>query len=456
MPTFRRRHDRTHRVFYGWYVVAASFAILFLTGSGSSMIGVMIKPMGADFGWSRTSISSAIFVNMAVYAVSIIVTGRLYDRFGPKWVIACSTVLFAAGFALMATMDSLWQFLLYYGVIAAAGLGGTTVPLFGSLMGRWFDRWKGLAASLALAGNCLGQFLLIPVFSDLIDGSGWRVTSLWIAGLCGVVGLVLTFTVIRGDPGQLGLKPFGADGSERRAEEPARMAASAVEPRRAEAAAGVSIESGAASAAPAAAAGPRDLTLLEAMRTRALWLYAFVMFVCGSGDYFVSTHLVPMVTDYGISTSVAASMFAWLSLISLAGILVAGPASDAIGYKIPIAVTFALRVVVFAILLKYQGIVPFWVFSVSFGFTLLVTAPLTPMLVRTLYGVTHIGFISGFITTVHMVGGGLWAYLAGIIFDNTGDYRLAFWISLGFAAAATVAMLLIREERHLPRGGPAA
>ena len=445
MPKFRRHHNRTHRVFYGWYVVAASFAILFLTGSASTIIGVMIKPIGDDFGWSRTSISSAIFVNMAVYALSLIITGRLYDRFGPKWVIAGSTVLFAAGFALMATMDSLWQFLLYYGVIAAAGFGGTTVPIFGSLMGRWFDKWKGLAASLALAGNCLGQFLLIPVFSDLIDGSGWRITSLWIAGLCGAVGLVLTLTVIRGDPGQLGLKAYGADSGKQSAMKKLGRAAAVVEEPRGAAAPAL---------APAAvAARPRDLTLLEAMRTPALWLYTFVMFVCGRGDNFVPTHLVPMVTDYGVSTSVASNMLAWLGLISLAGILVAGPVSDAIGYKIPIAITFAMRVVVFAILLKYQGIVPFWVFSVSFGFTVLVTAPLTPMLVRTLYGVTHIGFISGFIVTVHMIGGGLWAYLAGIIFDNTGDYRLAFWISLGFAAAAAVAMLLIREKRHLPKEG---
>jgi len=147
--------ERTPRVFYGWYVLAASFAILFLNGGGRLIIGVMVKPMAEDFGWSRGAISAAVFLNMAVYAVATIVTGRLYDRFGPKWVVAGSTLLFSVGYALMATMDSLWQFLLYYGVVSAAGLGGVTVPLFGPLIGNWFEKRRGLAISLAFAGGCL-------------------------------------------------------------------------------------------------------------------------------------------------------------------------------------------------------------------------------------------------------------------------------------------------------------
>jgi len=79
---------RTPRLFYGWYVLAASFVILFLNAGARFIIGVMVKPVGAEFGWSRGEISSAVFLNMAVYAVAVIIAGRLYDRYGPKWVIA--------------------------------------------------------------------------------------------------------------------------------------------------------------------------------------------------------------------------------------------------------------------------------------------------------------------------------------------------------------------------------
>ena len=204
------------------------------------------------------------------------------------------------------------------------------------------------------------------------------------------------------------------------------------------------------SATPVVVAGRRDLTLSEAMRTRSLWLFTIAMFVCGGGDYFVTTHLVPMVTDYGLSTATGAGMLAWLGLVSLGGVLLSGPASDAIGNKIPIAITFGLRIVLFVMLLQFKGAVPFWVFSLGMGFTLLVTAVLTPTLVSALYGVTHIGFISGFITTVHMVGGGAWSYLGGLVFDSSGDYDLALMISAVAAAVALGCTLFIRERRHLP------
>ncbi len=294
--------DRTPRLFYGWYVLAAAFVIMFLNAGARYVIGVMVKPIGVEFGWGRGAITSAVFLNMAVYAVGVIVTGRLYDRYGPKWVIAGSTVLFAAGYALMATMNSLWEFLLYFGVLNAAGMGGVSIPLFGSVIGKWFEKWTALAVSLAMAGNCFGQFFLVPAFSDMVDLSGWRSTSLWIAVLTLTVGLVLAFGVIRGDPPKFGLRPYGSGDHEQTTD------------------AEVVLDQ-----APRVSAGPRDLTLGEAIRTRSLWLYSLAMFICGGADNLVTVHLVPMVTDYGLTTSTAANMLAWLGLLSLAGILLAGP-----------------------------------------------------------------------------------------------------------------------------------
>jgi MFS family permease len=412
------------RVSYGWYVLAASFAILFLNTGGRYVVGVLVKPVAAEFGWSRGAISLAILVNMVVDAAAILVTGRLYDRYGAKWVVAVSTVLFSAGYALMATMHSQWEFLLYYGVLNAAGLGGTAVPMFGSIIGHWFKRRRGLAVSLAFAGSCLGQFFLLPVFSNMINDSGWRSTLLWIAGLAFVLNLGLTFGVLRRDPDPLEKQDPGHVGVRE-----------ALAPN-----AGRSL--------PPAETPDRDLTLLEAMRSRSLWMFTIAMFVCGSADMLVTTHLVPMVTDYGLSDGTAASMLAWLGLLSLAGILLAGPAADAIGNKLPIIITFGLRVVLCVMLIAFKGVVPFWIFSLGFGLTLLVTAPLVPTLVSSLYGVTHIGFISAFISTVHMLGGGVWVYLGGVIFDRTGSYDFALLLSAVTAGVALVFTLLIREVRH--------
>jgi len=140
-------------IFYGWYILASSFAILFFNSGACYSFGVAFKPMIAEFDWSRGSISFAFFLNMTLLAISFIAVGRFYDRYGPKWVIIISTVFVSAGYALISLINSLWEFYIFYGVFAAIGLGGTSIPILAALISKWFKKWRGLAISLALSGN---------------------------------------------------------------------------------------------------------------------------------------------------------------------------------------------------------------------------------------------------------------------------------------------------------------
>jgi MFS family permease len=407
------------RLFYGWYVLAASFLILFLSSGARFTVGIAFKPLIAEFGWSRRDVSLAVFLNMSFYSLSVIATGKLYDRFGPKWVIILSTILVSSGYMLITLTQTLWHFLVLYGVVAAMGLGGTTVPIFAALMSKWFEKRRGLTISLALSGNCLGQFALVPLFTILITDYGWRASHLWIGFMMLVLNLGLTFLVIRGDPEDLGVVPYGKK----------------------EATAGLFFP-GDTEESPRV----RDMGLREAMRTSSFWLFVLFMFVCGSGDFLITTHWIPMVTDSGILAPTASNMLAWFGLLSLAGILVAGPASDLIGDKIPIALTFLLRVFAFLLVIAYQNMISFYVFALVFGFTFLVTAPLTPTLVGRLYGFSHVGVLSGFITTIHHLGGGVAAWGGGILFDLTGSYQTVLVISSVMAAIAMGSAMLIPQR----------
>jgi len=161
--------------------------------------------------------------------------------------------------------------------------------------------------------------------------------------------------------------------------------------------------------------------------------------------------LIPFVTDQGISSTTASNMLAWFGLISLAGILIAGPVSDLIGNKTPIALTFLLRFMSFILILYDQSLASYYIFALTFGFTFLITAPLSTTLVGRIYGFSHIGLISGFINTVHFFGGGLWTYLGGLIFDQTGSYRLAFIVSAIMTLLAFLSTLLIAERKAIRR-----
>jgi MFS family permease len=420
MPS-KETHPRFH-LFYGWYIVASSFAILFFIAGARYSFGVMFKPMIAEFGWNRGSISLAFFINTTLWALSLIIVGRFYDRFGPKWVIIISTIFLSTGYTLMSVIHHLWQFYLFYGILAAIGMSGPSILLIAAIISKWFEKWRGLTISLALSGNCLGQFALVPLFTLFALRFGWRTSYLFIGLVILVVNILLALLVIKGDPENLGRRPFGYQEIGKtevkmRQEPPINHR--------------------------------EDLSLREAMHTPSFWFFLIAMFICGSGDFLVTVHLIPFVTDQGISPSTAGNMLAWFGLMSLAGILIAGTASDLIGNKIPIALMFLLRFALFLLILKYKNLTSFYIFALAFGFTYLITGPLITTLLGRLYGFSHIGLISGFVTTIHHFGGGFWAYMGGLIFDQTGGYQFIFILSAILALIAFFCCILISERRHV-------
>lgn len=420
-PVTLQKAPKRFRAHYGYYIVASSFVILFFNAGARFSIGVVFKPVIAEFGWNRSAISAAFFLNMAIFALSLILVGRLYDRYGPKWVIIISAFFLSGGYILLSLVESFWEFLICYGIISAIGLGGTSATLFSALTSKWFVKKRGLAVSLALSGNCVGQFALIPVFSLFILHYSWRVLYFYLSLIMLVVNIIVALLVIRGDPETIGIKPFGyEDGDHVREKNGPSFLDSSFQ----------------------------DLGLKKAMGTSSFWLFLFTMFVCGSGDFLVTTHLVAFATDYNIPAITAGNMLGWFGLMGLGGLLIAGPVSDVVGSKIPIALTFAIRFFLFLLILRYQNPFSFYFFALAFGFTDLITAPLTPVLVGRLYGFSHIGVLTGFIITIHHLAGGFWAYLGGLLFDMTGSYELIFILSVIMAFLAIFSSLLIRERSH--------
>lgn len=406
---------------WGWYVMLSSFIILFFNSGSRYSFGVMFKPMIEEFGWSRGPISFAFFINMIVYAFLLTVVGRFYDRFGPRWVLIIATIFLFIGFSLIAFIKSLWEFYLYYGIFVAIGFAGTSLLLFAALISKWFSKWRGFVISLSLSGSCLGQFALLPVFTFITQRYGWRISYLISGILMIVVNIPLIIFIIKKGPDDIGLTPYGFQRNDGINEKKERYLLAKNHP---------------------------DMSLNEAMHTRSFWFFVFVMFVCGSGDFWMITHLIPFATDKGISPYTAGNIMAWFGLFGLLGVLTAGPASDLIGNKIPLTLTFFIRFISFIIILYCQNTVSFYIFGLSFGFTFLITAPITATLLGKLYGFSHIGFISGFVTTFHHLGGGFWAYMGGWLFDKTGDYEVSLYLSALMALLAFILSFLIKEKRH--------
>jgi hypothetical protein len=82
-----------------------------------------------------------------------------------------------------------------------------------------------------------------------------------------------------------------------------------------------------------------------------------------------------------------------------------------------------------------------------FGITFLVTAPLTVLFVRDSFGMAHLGAISGIITMVHQIFGGIGAYAGAAIFDATGRYDIAFVVVMIATVVALVLTLCLDRSR---------
>lgn len=158
---------------------AAAFAAMVGLTWGPSTIaimglGVFIRPLQSEFGWSRAQVALvATVINLTVMVMSP-VQGWLVDRFGSRRIVLPSLFAFAAGLmALYGLPRSLPVFYGAWSVVVIAGVGLLPGGYL-RVVGTWFDRRLGLAMGLANAGIGLGNILVPLIAAAVIAAYGWR------------------------------------------------------------------------------------------------------------------------------------------------------------------------------------------------------------------------------------------------------------------------------------------
>jgi MFS family permease len=348
---------------------------------------------------------------MLVSAVAMPLVGRLVDRFSLRWIIGTGVVLSAVGIGLMGRVAAPWQMFLVYGLVYALGNAGTSNPVVGVMISRWFVRRRGLATSAAVAGSAAGQLVIIALLASYVATLGWR-TSYQVLGIVNLVVLApLVLATVRSRPP---------------AETPADL------DRKPEAETTVAAGQG----------GP----LKSIFASRQLWLLVAIYAICGFQDFFVVTHVVAFALDQDLGPVLAGNLLALMGLVGLAGVLSAGLLADAFGASRPTLVCFLLRIGIFALVLFYQDTPAIIAFALLYGFTFLITAPLTIVFAGKIFGPGNLGTASGFISMVHQIAGGLGAITGAIVFDIRGSYGAAFLLMLVLAIVATFLTILVKER----------
>jgi predicted MFS family arabinose efflux permease len=377
--------------------LAAGFLLLLVGGGARFAIGLTFKPMVDEFSWARGELGLAVGAYMLVSALATFITGRLADRFSPRLLLIAGTIIGGAGIGAMSLVSQPWHALLLYGVVFAIGNGAASLVIVGVIVMRLYPGRAGLANAVAISGMSVGQLVMIAVLANVLVEIGWRSVFIWI----GVAHLAL-LPLLVALPGQGGAQSAsGASGA--------------------------------------------SLSLREATRKRQFWLLLAIYAICGMDDFFVTTHVAAFAQDRGVGVLAAGNLLALMGLTGLAGVILSGLVSDRRGPVRPTAAAFAARVVVFGWIALDQSPLSVAVFALAFGATFLVTAPLTAVFVRESFGTRNLGALTGLITMVHQIFGGLGAYAGAAIFDATGGYDAAFVVMLASAVVALALTLMLRR-----------
>ena len=176
------------RLFRGWIVVGAAFLAMLVAFGAMYALAVFFRELEREFAASRADVSLVFALGGFLYFTVGALTGSLADRLGPRAIVSAGAVFMAAGLFLASRADSLLGVYVTYGLGVGLGVGFIYVPAVGTVQ-RWFDRRRGFASGLAVAGIGVGTLVVPPLAAWLIEQGGWRNAYAILAG--GTLGLGL-------------------------------------------------------------------------------------------------------------------------------------------------------------------------------------------------------------------------------------------------------------------------
>lgn len=401
-----RRAARTVLI-AGSLVLAISFGV-------RHSFGLFLDPVSSAQGWGRDTFGLAIAVQNLVWGAGQPLAGWLADRWGAARVVAGGALLYAAGLALMAQPLGGPPFLIAAGLLVGLGLSGTTFPVvFGAIARTLPAEQRNLAFGIAMAVGSFGQFVMLPLAMELIEGTGWAAALLVLSGLAAVM-LPLAL-LLAGRPGRSWAGPV---------------------------------------AAPVPTPGDTltaTMALRGALASRDFLLLAFGFFVCGFQLVFIGTYLPAFLADRGLPVALATTVLALVGLVNIAGTLAAGWLGNRWRKPALLAWVYLGRsaaIALFVMMPVSTGSA--WLFGVLMGLFWLSTVPLTNGTVVGMVGVRNFSMIGGLVFFAHQLGGFLGGVMGAVLFERFGGYEVAWALAIALGIVAALANLPVRERAIVP------
>jgi len=410
------------KIYYGWYIVAASLFIIILDGLLLYSFGVFLPYINEEFGLSRAEGSSLFSFRSLILAPGFIIAGRLIDKYDPRIVIFCGGSIAALGMILSGFATNMWQLILFYSVFV--GIGDTVLYITCvTVISRWFTKRRALAIGIITTGVPLSGLITNPLTASLINSFGYRNALFSLGGIM-LVTLLAAF-VLRGYPKDLGLKPYGEEDIEEDV---------------------TSKNTGNTNN------DKKEWTALEAISTPNYWIMyamytlAFITFL------IIVTQFYNFEIDLNIPAIAAAGPAAAIGLGSIIGrTVLTSLLAEVLEYRKVLFVCLLAQGSSIILLLSFDQIWAFYLFGLLFGFFYSAIVPIFPTLLAKFYGLKAMGAIYGVFGTSYSLAAICAPILAGYVFDTTGSYYYPFLFAIFACYLAAIGAFFIKPPVYKPK-----
>jgi len=363
-------------------------------------------PIHVEMGWTRGQISGAFSLGLVISGLLGLAVGRLVDRYGARLLMTAGSLLGGVTLFGLAGVRELWQFYLLWSGCLALAMALTFYSVSFVVVANWFQRRRGgaLAALTVLGG--LSSPIYVPLAGYLVAHLGWRPALVVLGWSALLIALPIHALLIRRRPEDLGLSPDGEPG-------------------------------GGQPSAPM-----NGVPMRAALRQGPFWSLLAATALSSLGYSVILAHVVAYLVGGGYDPVLAAGVLGLAGLASLPGRFVFNVISDRFGAQLLLGLCLALQGLS-VLLLMAAGPLAFLVaFIVAYGIAFGAISPLRASVLA-----DHFGRIEyGSITAVQGVPIGIFAgagpFLAGVLYDSFGNYRLAFGLTAAAFLGAALAIFL--------------
>jgi MFS family permease len=409
-------------IHYGWVMVGVTFLTALITAGAVGAPGVFIVPLQREFGWSTAEISSALSIRFILFGLMAPFAAALMNRYGLRNVALSALLIVASALVASLAMTKVWHLLLLWGVVIGIGTGMTALVLGATIAARWFNARRGLVVGILTASVATGQLVFLPMLASVTERFGWRIALSIVCAMLGVAAFAVLM-LMRDRPSDVGLRPFGDQGTEPLPAPPPSNAPIM-----------------------AAALG----TLRDAAKTRTFWILFATFFICGaSTNGLVQVHLIPMCLDFGIPQVQAASLLAAMGVFDFFGTIFSGWLSDRYDNRWLLFWYYGLRGLSLLMLpftdFSFYGLS---LFAMFYGLDWIATVPPTVRLTAQRFGAERANLVFGWVFAGHQIGAAFAAFGAGLSRTLLSTYLPAFFFA---GALCVVAALIVLAIARVPK-----